>query len=182
MGRALSRDIKTVIFKVAEYFKKRKADKESFEFKNDVNIAKIVAEATGYSKRTVHNVISVGYLSIENSSQLKFLLPKKPKVLKKKHVMDDFDLGVIRRKIHQFYEVEKKIPSVRKLLSSLRQDGILNCGREYLRQLLHKMGYRFKKCKSKRHLLIEQPNISVAAKFFYTNQKLQNAKPQHIFS
>ena len=30
MGRALSRDVKTVIFKVAEYFKKRKVDRESF--------------------------------------------------------------------------------------------------------------------------------------------------------
>lgn len=54
------------MFKVAEYFKKRKADRESFEFKSDANIAKIVAEATGYSKRTVHSVISAGYLSMEN--------------------------------------------------------------------------------------------------------------------
>lgn len=181
MGRALSRDVKSVIFKVAEYFKKRKADRESFEFKSDANIAKIVAEATGYSKRTVHSVISAGNLSMENSSRLKFQSPKKPKVIKKKYVVDDFDLGVIRRKIHQFYEVEKKIPSVRKLLSSLRQDGILNCGREYLRQLLHKMGYRYKKCKSKRLLLIEQPNITVWRKNYLTQIRNYRTQNRNIY-
>lgn len=42
----------------------------------------------------------------------------------------------------------------------LRAEDILHCGREYLRLLLHDLGFKFKKCGSKRKLLIEQPNIT----------------------
>ncbi|XP_068630962.1 uncharacterized protein [Battus philenor] len=181
MGRALSRDVKTVIFKVAEYFKKRKADRESFEYKSDANIANIVAEATGYCEKTVRNVMKAGISSAENLGRLKFNAPKKPKVIKKRHVVDDIDLGVIRRKIYQFYEYEKRVPSVRYLLTTLKQEGILNCGREFLRNLLHTMGYRFQKCKLKRHVLIEQPNITVLRKKYLTQIRNYRAQNRNIY-
>lgn len=60
MSRALSQDVKTVVFKVTEYFRKRKLDKDSFEYKSETNITKIVAEATGYCRITVRNVITAG--------------------------------------------------------------------------------------------------------------------------
>lgn len=84
MGRALSRDVKNIIFKVAEYFKKRKTDKESFEFKSDANIAKIVADATGYCEKTVRNIVKAGNSSTENLGRLKFNSPKKNKGYKEK--------------------------------------------------------------------------------------------------
>ncbi|CAG5001858.1 unnamed protein product [Parnassius apollo] len=142
------------------FFLRRKGDKESMEHKYDMNINKLVAEATGVSARTVMRIVAEGNSSLQTSEIAKFSSPRKPKEIKKRIQIDDFDMGVIRRKIHQFYTSDKKIPSIRKLLAVLKEDGIVNCGCTYLRQLLHKMGYLFKKCKSKRHILIERPSIA----------------------
>lgn len=74
--------------------------------------------------------------------------------------IDDFTKGVVRRRITQFYTIDKKIPTLKTLNAVLREENILHCGREYLRLLLHDLGFKFKKCGSKRKLLIEQPNIA----------------------
>lgn len=130
------------------------------EHKCDMNINKLVAEATGVSARSVMRIVAEGNSNRQTSEKPTFSSPRKPKEIKKRINIDDFDMGVIRRQIHQFYTVHKKIPSIRKLLAVLREDGIVSCGPTYLRELLHKMGYFFKKCKSKRHLLIERPSIA----------------------
>ncbi|XP_063623022.1 uncharacterized protein LOC134795119 [Cydia splendana] len=73
--------------------------------------------------------------------------------------LDDFDLCVIRRKIHEFYSVKKEIPTIKKLWTVLKVDINFPGGRESLRLLLHKMGYKFKKCRSQRQILIERFDI-----------------------
>ncbi|CAG5026277.1 unnamed protein product [Parnassius apollo] len=160
MGPPIPRQVKNIIYNVHSFFLRRKGDKESMEHKYDMNINKLVAEATGVSARTVMRIVAEGNSSLQTSEIAKFSCPRKPKEIKKRIQIDDFDMGVIRRKIHQFYTSDKKIPSIRKLLAVLKEDGIVNCGCTYLRQLLHKMGYLFKKCKSKRHILIERPSIA----------------------
>lgn len=159
MSPPIKRQSKEIIFKVHTFFKKRKADVNSLEYKTDANIHKLVAEATGISERSVRRVIAQSKTSLQNTGEAKFSSPRRPKEIKKKIQVDDFDLGVIRRKINQFYTVQKTNPSLRKLNAVLKEDNILDCGLTYLRELLHKLGYSFKKCKSKRSLLLERPNI-----------------------
>lgn len=74
--------------------------------------------------------------------------------------MDDFDLGVIRRKIHEFYTMRKEIPTIPKLLDVLQEDIDFKGSRETLRKILHKIGFRYKKSKSNRKVLIERNDIS----------------------
>lgn len=66
-----------------------------------------MAEATGISER-VSRVIAQSKTSLQNTGEAKFCSPRRPKEIKKKIQIDDFDLGVIRRKINQFYTVQKK--------------------------------------------------------------------------
>lgn len=159
MSPPIKRQSKEIIFKVHTFFKKRKADVNSLEYKTDANINKLVSEATGISERSVRRVIAESKISLQNTGEAKFRSPRRPKEIKKKIQVDDFDLGVLRRKINQFYTVQKKIPSLRELNAELKEDNILDSGLTFLRELLHKLGYSFKKCKSNRSLLIERPTI-----------------------
>ena len=125
MSRPINRDVKRV-FKVYEYFRKRKNYKKGTEYKLHSNINKLVVEVTGFSVTTVKRVILEGSMS-QSSGQIKFSSSEKPKTIKKKIEIDDFDLGVIiRRKIYQIYTVEKGIPSLRKLRVILKNDGIVD--------------------------------------------------------
>ncbi|XP_050678843.1 uncharacterized protein LOC126975076 [Leptidea sinapis] len=74
--------------------------------------------------------------------------------------MDDFDIGVLRRKIHEFYTMKKEIPTVNKLYCALKEDIGFKGSREILRQHIKKIGFRFKKSKSNRKVLIERNDIS----------------------
>lgn len=171
MGRPIDRDTKAVIYNVAKYFLKRKAKKTTYEFKNDINIAKTVAEATGYSERTVRNVIKEGNASPDTLGPLKFRSPIKSKG-KKKIPVNDAQLAIINKKVHQFYEADKKMPSVRKLLLSLKEDGDLKCGREYLRKLLHQLGYQLNEPKTKK-----KPK-KAGVETMVTNESVDHVNPE----
>lgn len=145
-------------FNVYEYFRKKKRDPNSAEYQQDIPLNKTVAEATGLSEKSVCRIVQQGKLLKDNE---RFKSPSKPKQVRKKRVeVDDFTKGVVRRKITQFYTIFKKIPTLKTLNAVLKEENILHCGREYLRLLLHGLGFKFKKCGSKRKLLIEQPNIT----------------------
>lgn len=79
--------------------------------------------------------------------------------IQRPNLKNDFDLCVIRRKSHEFYSVKKEIPTIKKLWTVLKEDINFPGGRESLRLLLHKMGYKFKKCRSQRQILIERFDI-----------------------
>lgn len=85
---------------------------------------------------------------------------KKRTRTKGKIEVDDFDLGVIRRKIHEFYTMKKEIPTIPKLLNILREEIDFKGSRETLRKLLRKIGFRYKKTISNRKVLIERNDIS----------------------
>ncbi|VVD05188.1 unnamed protein product [Leptidea sinapis] len=57
---------------------------------------------------------------------------KKRKRTKYKIEVDNFDLGVIRRKIHEFYSMRKEIPTLAKLLNVLQEDIDFKGSRETL--------------------------------------------------
>ena len=69
---------------------------------------------------------------------------KKAKLSREKFgKLDDFDLGVIRRLIHQFY-LRNESPTLDKILKELKEKMDFPYGRSRLHKLLKKMGFSFK--------------------------------------
>lgn len=174
----INKQAKQIAYNVYSYFKARKQDHNSTEYLEDVNLNKLVAKATGLSVTTICKIIKEGNELKDEINNVNFKSPKKNKQIQKKKIeVDSFTEGVVRRKIPQFYTVYKKVPTLKILNAKLREEGILNCGREYLRTLIHKLGFRFKKCQSKRKLLIEQPNI-VSWRWRYLNAIKKHRRDQ----
>lgn len=114
---------------------------------------------SGLSLRTVARIGSEGRLAEASSS--KIVTPgKKRKTRKDKIVLDNFDIGVLRRKIHEFYAWRKEIPTVKKLLHLLKEEIGFTGSREILRQYIKKIGFRFRKTKSNRKVLMERNDIT----------------------
>lgn len=121
--------------------------------------------------RSVKRIVAEGNLMKNQGNPVIFKSTQKNRARKKKIVIDNFDVGVIRRKITEFYTVRKQLPTVNKLNNLLKEDNIVDCSREYLRKFLHKMGYKFLKRQSKR-FLIERPEIS-ALRWHYLKKMKQ---------
>lgn len=98
---------------------------------------------------------SVMKIQREGKTSSVFSTPKKNKPKSKKKInMDDFDLCSIRHKIQEFYTVRKEVPSLKRLLTALKEDINFMGGRESLRLILHKLGYKYKKCRNQRTILM----------------------------
>ncbi|CAK1604635.1 unnamed protein product [Parnassius mnemosyne] len=89
----------------------------------------------------------------------KFVTPGKHRQGQTKKQIDDFDLCVIRQKVIFFYKVQKKVPTLRKLLAVIREENFVRSD-EFLRQILNSTGFKFKKCPTNRQALIEKPVIA----------------------
>lgn len=159
MSKPIGRQAKEIVFKVYTFFKERKKDHSSLEYQNDVNLAKTVSAATGISERTIRKIVSEGTPQDGTAGTFKFQSPKKNLFPKKRMEVDSFTLGVIRRKVSQFYTVKKIIPSLRKLRNELKAEDVIDCSHEYLRKIIREMGFRFVSCQSKRKLIIERHDI-----------------------
>ena len=66
-------------------------------------------------------------------------------------------MEAIRRTIHDFYE-KKEYPTLKKLLSVLREKGLFRGHRTTLWKLLRRIGFTYKKVQDKRYVY-EQPRI-----------------------
>lgn len=74
--------------------------------------------------------------------------------------VDSFDLGLIKRKVHEFYAIKRELPTINKLLTVLKDDINFQGSRETLRKLLRTIGFRFQKTQSNRKVLTERNDIS----------------------
>jgi hypothetical protein len=72
---------------------------------------------------------------------------------------DAFDMSVIRRTVQEFYLAQNKIPSCSKLLPVIKHRTDFPWDVYSLRNILHTLGFRWKKCLSKPKILIERPDI-----------------------
>lgn len=73
--------------------------------------------------------------------------------------IDSFDRMVIRNTINDFYIRLKIVPSTKKLLPVLREKIDFKWGAESLRKVLLEMGFRWRKTRSQRSVLIERQEI-----------------------
>lgn len=156
-GRPLRGQAREIVYNVAQYFKELK---EQHNLQN-ANILFMTSRATGVSVSTVTKILKEGKEAAARSI-LTFSTPTGKKAPRKKRIeVDSLTDCSIRQKIHSFYVVKKEIPTIGKLLSDLKEDGVIDCEREFLRQRIKKLGFSWKTCQSKRKLLIERSDISV---------------------
>lgn len=154
-GRPLRGQAREVIFNVYTHLKDQKE-----QFKLKYNVLEATSNATGVSESLVKKIAAEGKQSLVKG-RLNFSTPqgkKSPRA--KKIIVDDFTQCVIRRKIHDFYAVKKIPPTLAKLKTVLEEENVLKCGREYLRKLITKMGFKWMKTQTKRKLIMEQPHIA----------------------
>ena len=95
---------KNIIFNVIKYFEDEKERHGKQKFRPNAVMQK-AAETTGVPLRTLQR------LSNANSESKKIKCKKAKPSREKFGKLDDFDLGVIRRLIHQFYFKSNQIKS-----------------------------------------------------------------------
>ncbi|XP_046391551.1 uncharacterized protein LOC124159685 [Ischnura elegans] len=154
-GRPLKSQAREIVYRVSRFLNELKSEEVL-----TLNVVSATSQATGVSASTVKRIASEGKLS-EEKGKLSFSTPKGKRGERKKRIeLDDFAKCCIRRKVHEFYAVRKTLPTVKNLLEALKEDGILDCQRTYLREILLELGFRWKSCQSKRKILIERPEIA----------------------
>ena len=141
---------KNIIFNVIKYFEDEKERHGKQKFRPNAVMQK-AAEATGVPLRTLQR------LSNGNSESKKIKSKKAKQSREKFGKLDDFDLGVIRRLIHQFY-LRNESPTLDKILKELKEKMDFPYGRSRLHKLLKKMGFCFK-LRGKERLIYERSDI-----------------------
>ena len=141
---------KNIIFNVIKYFEDEKERHGKQKFRPNAVMQK-AAEATGVPLRTLQRLSNA-------NSESKKIKCKKAKLSREKFgKLDDFDLGVIRRLIHQFY-LRNESPTLDKILKELKEKMDFPYGRSRLHKLLKKMGFSFK-FRGKERLIYERSDI-----------------------
>lgn len=137
----------------------------------------LLSYISGVSQGLISKIVKEGHAAEETGTKIR--TPGKERKRKSGFVhVDDFDMGVIRRKVHEFYSAKKEVPTVKKLLEVLKTEINYTGQRESLRKLLHKVGFRFKKSQSNRKVLMERNEISAwRAKYLHAVDK-NNKSPQ----
>jgi transposase len=110
------------------------------------------SEATGVPERTIRG-IKAGHAKGQTTQET----PTRRTSSQIK--IDDFDCGVIRRKIHEFYTLRKQLSTLKHLHKVLQEEISFPGSISFLRKILRSLGFRWKKCQSNRTLLMEKPEI-----------------------
>ncbi|XP_052756778.1 uncharacterized protein LOC113512254 [Galleria mellonella] len=152
MPKTIKSQLRKVIYNINNYLSERRS--EGIDSIPLNNITDLVVNMTGISRSSVMKIRREGQTSVVFSTPKK----NKPKT-KKKINLDDFDLCAIRHKLQEFYAVRKEVPSLKRLLAALKESINFVGGRESLRLLLHTLGYKFKKCRNQRTILMERYDI-----------------------
>ncbi|CAH4019877.1 unnamed protein product [Pieris brassicae] len=117
-----------------------------------------VAAALGISAPTVAKITKEAFGS-SGLEQNKPSTPKKKRQPFKVTAVDSFDADAIRRHIYDYYH-RKEIPTLKKLVQSLRNSGLFRGKKSSLAKLLKKIGFLYKKC-DKRKILMERNDIAL---------------------
>ena len=136
-----------IILNVAKYFQEESKSGNKPQFRARAVIAKTAA-ATGVSKNSVKKIVSAGKVIDEGKT-------RKAKVRFGK--LDNFDVGVIRRIIHNLYR-ENISPSLKKILLQVKEKINFPYGKTNLWQLLRKMGFSCEK-QGRQRIISESPEI-----------------------
>lgn len=110
------------------------------------------------SEKTISRITQEGKTA--SSTSKKIVTPGKRRPRPKKINLDGFDLCAIRHKILQFYTVKKELPTLNKLRAVLKEDIDFEGSRATLHRILKSIGFKYKRCQSKRKILMERYDIT----------------------
>ncbi|XP_046960672.1 uncharacterized protein LOC124530527 [Vanessa cardui] len=130
-----------------------------------------VAAITGVCEKTVTKITKEGEVAARTSTKVS--TPRKSGPRPKRIDLDDFERCAIRHKIHEFYSVKKELPTLTKLLHEMKSEIDFKGSRTTLWRIMKEMGFYFKKCRSKRNVLMERPDI-VAWRYRFLEVMRQN--------
>ena len=140
--------------------------------------AERVAEATGISRTTVFKICR------EQRDQGCVSSPKKRG--RKEHsgmveeYTDNFQEGVIRRRIHQFY-ADKAFPTMATLHAALVEEDNYPFSRTTLYKTVHQMGFRYKKMDRKKSLYEQHRIVASRANYLKQIRRFRAAKRPIIY-
>ena len=156
-----------IILNVSKYFQEESKSGNKPQFREGAVISKTVA-AIGVSKNSVRKIVSAGKVIDEGKT-------RKAKVRSRK--LDNFDVGVIRRIIHNLYR-ENISPSLKKILLQLKGKMNFPYGKTHLWRLLKKMGFGYEK-RGRQRIISEKPEI-IAWREIYLRRiiKIREADPE----
>ncbi|KAL0859836.1 hypothetical protein ABMA27_010176 [Loxostege sticticalis] len=155
MTKKLKSDLRKVIFTMINKFKEKQVERDVI-FKQKQEYLREISQCIDVSVGTLKRIKKEGQINegVWNTPGKK--RPHKPTV----SALDNFDIDAIKNKINEFYIVKKQIPTLRSLLSELRESINFTGCRETLRRILLSNGFEFKKNKDERSILIERYDIA----------------------
>jgi transposase len=149
-----------IINKVIQLFDQEKSS-GNFKLTTETATARAAAEM-GKSEATICKIRKETTMASIDREKLKSPgKTHKPSSSSKRIKLHEFDFCVIRQTIHNFYVVKKEAPTLKNVLSTLKEEIQFPGGKEFLRKVLKKIGIKFKKCKNRRSFLMER-NYTVA--------------------
>lgn len=117
-----------------------------------------VCAATGVSLSTLKRIIKEGETNLTDGNT--FSTPNKTRHrTKTKSVLDDFDKCALRRIIYNFHKTKGELPTLKTLLPVAQSELDFHGSRWALRKIVRSMGFRWRKTKTNRKILIEKNDV-----------------------
>lgn len=152
----LRRQTRKMVYTVLQFMKKEAQEGLQFDLKA---VQKRTAAATGVSECTVRRIASEVKANDPNMLTV-FRTPGKKRAGKKRITgIDTFDMGVIKRCVHNFHVTEKELPTLKGILRKLKADINFEGSLSSLNRILKDLGFKWQKTEDQRKVLIETYNI-----------------------
>jgi hypothetical protein len=121
-----------------------------------------VASATGISK-SARKIIKKEMLNVQAGAATSNSTPKRnrnrPRTVTK---IDDVDMCVVRRTIHEFCLREKRLPTVKAVLTKLRECIGYKGQASSLLKIFKELGFRWRRMRDNRSILIKKQDVRCA--------------------
>lgn len=127
-----------------------------------------VAAALGISAPTVTKITTEAY-GTSGMQENKLRTPKKKRQPRRVTSVDNFDADAIRRHIYNYY-LRKEVPTLKKLVASLRECDLFRGQKSSLAKVLKEIGFTYKKS-DKRKILMERRDVAFARCEFLSEAK-----------
>lgn len=173
-GKVLRSQTREVVTNVLSFMESE--SRESRFIIDPKKVRERVSAACGVSKRTLTR-LSAEKRKLEETNTSFETPNKKRKKVGKVTGLDDFDIGVVRRIVNNFYLTEKCLPTLKKIQVKLVNDLGFVGSRSSVRRILKTIGYRWKKTKTRKHILMESQDV--AYKRFVYLKKLREFRAQN---
>jgi transposase len=141
-----------------------------------------VAKATGVGLNTVKRIIK----EAEQNGGTKFSSPRKTIVKPSpRSSVDEYEEEVVRNVIYNFTKTHNKRPTMKAVFEAVKNEDSMNFTGKIrsFRRLVHRLGFRWKKCHNNRQVLIEKTEIRAKrVEFLRKLKKYKNEGRNVVYS